>query len=243
MAPVFFSAFLYYMLGQAITTIGPQYSILPSKLYLGVFLTADVISLILQAVGGGQAASSAATSTPTTSATNIMVAGIIFQLVSMAVFIACAIDFFLRARTRRAYAFREKKLAAEAEKKRAPNDRGTSDGSFAHDGSENTLAESSSPSGKLSKEAGTIDQAEQRRRDITRWEIMMIGVGISSAMIFVRGIYRSIELVQGWSGFLISHEIYQNVLDGIPMVIAVAVFNFINPGFVLPRRTSWRGYH
>jgi hypothetical protein len=73
------------------------------------------------------------------------------------------------------------------------------------------------------------------------------------------GIYRSIELVQGWTGYLITHreyhsssgrtrlthpvEIYQNVLDGIPMFIAVAIFNVFNPGYLLPKKAKWGPYY
>jgi hypothetical protein len=38
-------------------------------------------------------------------------------------------------------------------------------------------------------------------------------------------------------------EILQNVLDGLMMVIAVGIFNFINPLYLLPKRTSWKGFH
>jgi hypothetical protein len=40
-----------------------------------------------------------------------------------------------------------------------------------------------------------------------------------------------------------SAEIYQNVLDGIPMVIAVAVFNVFNPGYLLPKKVKWGSYY
>jgi len=36
---------------------------------------------------------------------------------------------------------------------------------------------------------------------------------------------------------------FQNLLDGLPMVIAVAVFNFINPTHLLERRAGWKGLH
>ncbi len=87
-----------------------------------------------------------------------------------------------------------------------------------------------------------LEQGEARE-NLTRWWIMLSGAMISSIMIVTRGVYRSIELNQGWSGYLITHQIYQNVLDGIPMFIAVTTFNFLNPVFVLPRKSSWKGYH
>jgi len=36
---------------------------------------------------------------------------------------------------------------------------------------------------------------------------------------------------------------YENMLDALPMLIAVAVFNVLHPGWLLPTKKSWRGYH
>lgn len=38
-------------------------------------------------------------------------------------------------------------------------------------------------------------------------------------MMNLRGFYRSVELVQGWRGYLISHESYVIGLDAVPMVL------------------------
>ena len=46
----------------------------------------------------------------------------------------------------------------------------------------------------------------------------------------IRGIYRSIELLQGWRGYLITHERYAIALEGCMMIIAVAIFNVFHPG-------------
>ena len=66
---------------------------------------------------------------------------------------------------------------------------------------------------------------------------------MNTLLIIPAGVYRSIELKQGWTGFLITHEIYQNCLDGIPMIIAVGIFNIAHPSYLLPKKTSWRNYH
>lgn len=50
-------------------------------------------------------------------------------------------------------------------------------------------------------------------------------------MIYIRSIYRTIELLQGWTGYLITHEIYFIVLDGTMMVLAVGIFNLIHPAW------------
>nr|KIR49093.1 hypothetical protein I312_01242 [Cryptococcus bacillisporus CA1280] len=75
------------------------------KWYIVIFVTCDFISLVLQAIGGGWAAS-VDPPTPKTP-TNIMVGGIVFQLVSMIVFVGLAVDFMQRAMRRRAYKGRE----------------------------------------------------------------------------------------------------------------------------------------
>ncbi|RKL22261.1 hypothetical protein BFJ72_g14716 [Fusarium proliferatum] len=52
-------------------------------------------------------------------------------------------------------------------------------------------------------------------------------------MIFVRSIYRTIELIQGWEGYLITHEGSFIGLDAATMVIAVGIFNVFDPVFLL----------
>jgi hypothetical protein len=56
LGPVFFSAWTYTLMGMCIRQLGSQYSLIGSNLYLAVFVTGDIISLILQATGGGGAA-------------------------------------------------------------------------------------------------------------------------------------------------------------------------------------------
>ncbi|KAK6907012.1 hypothetical protein I203_101001 [Kwoniella mangroviensis CBS 8507] len=222
MAPVFFSAYDYVVLGMAINRLGPQYSLLRPKYYFATFITADIISLVLQAIGGGKASSSAAEGAPTQSATNIMVAGIIFQLVSMGVFIGLGVDFLLRATSEKPYAFRLRQI-------------------------ENNAVKKVGVEVKVNKTEDDLEAQKQNQHNehehIRAWWILLIGVGISSTMILIRGIYRSIELTQGWTGHLMTTEMYQNILDALMMLIAVGIYNFIHPGYLLPRKRSWREYH
>lgn len=78
--------------GNGVSPIGPVW-------YLWIFCTIDIISLVIQAVGGGSAAV-AFNSTPqgnTKLGTNIMVAGIDFQLASVIVFSVLFFTFLHRA--------------------------------------------------------------------------------------------------------------------------------------------------
>jgi hypothetical protein len=54
---------------------------------------------------------------------------------------------------------------------------------------------------------------------------------LSVVLIVTRSIYRTIELLQGWSGYLITTQRYFIALDGAMMVGAVGVFNIARPGW------------
>ena len=47
--------------------------------------------------------------------------------------------------------------------------------------------------------------------------------------VVVRSVYRTVELSEGWVGYLITHESYFIGLDGVMMVVAVGVFHFVQP--------------
>lgn len=69
--PAFFSAWAYTTLGYCITSLNPLCSFLAPRMYLLVFVLADIVSLVLQAIGGGQAAVAAQKGTDTKKATKI----------------------------------------------------------------------------------------------------------------------------------------------------------------------------
>lgn len=96
-APTFFAAALYVLLATLIRLLGHQTSILSAKWYAIVFCTCDVISLVIQAVGGGMASSeSNKEGGHTKPGTHTMVAGIVFQLFTMTVFAVLVLDFLRR---------------------------------------------------------------------------------------------------------------------------------------------------
>ncbi|KAK8092004.1 hypothetical protein PG997_002365 [Apiospora hydei] len=94
--PVFVTAALYILLGQLIQIFGPESSMLSSRMYTIIFLTCDWVTLIIQAIGAAMAASAQRTRKNPTPGTNTMIAGIVFQLATMAVFAGLAVDFLRR---------------------------------------------------------------------------------------------------------------------------------------------------
>ncbi|KAG4438072.1 hypothetical protein IFR05_006438 [Cadophora sp. M221] len=173
-APAFFTAGIYIILGRLIVTFGNDVSPISPKAYLYIFCTADIISLVIQAVGGATA-SIAVQQTPPGDpgvGTHIMVAGIIFQLVAIIVF---SILFTW--------------VLVQAFKSRGP----------------------------------ALQHIKIR--------LIIAATLFSVVVIVIRSIYRTIELLQGWEGYLITTERYFIALDGAMMVLAVAIFNVAKPGW------------
>ncbi|RKL23577.1 hypothetical protein BFJ72_g14439 [Fusarium proliferatum] len=178
-APTFITAGLYVILGALINRLGRESSVLGPKMYAIVFLTCDIIALVIQAVGGAMASTeSDKIDGDTKPGTNIMMA-------AMVVFAVLVIDFMRRVFVKKSYLQKRKK--------------GLSDG--------NALPKA--------------------------YTWLLAAVFISLTMIFIRSIYRTVELLQGWSGYLITHEGYFIGLDGAIMVVAIAVFNFLDPVYLL----------
>ncbi|KFZ01418.1 hypothetical protein V500_00771 [Pseudogymnoascus sp. VKM F-4518 (FW-2643)] len=174
LAPAFFTAGIYVILGRLIVTFGRHVSPLSPNAYLYIFCTADIVSLVVQAVGGGMASFAYQQTPPrdTETGTHIMVAGILFQLAAIIVF------SFLFAR-----------VIVKALKSR-----------------------------------GEV----LRQREI---QYIIAATTFSVVVIVTRSIYRTIELLQGWEGYLITTERFFLALDGAMMVLAVAAFNIARPGW------------
>lgn len=103
-----------------------------------------------------------------TNGTHVMVAGIVFQLVSMIVYSALTLHFVLRA-------------------SRARRDRaGPAD-----------LRAASGP--------GALG--------LRPVKVLCWAIGLASLAIIIRGIYRTVELAEGWNGYALSTEVFTFVLD------------------------------
>ncbi|KAH6992985.1 RTA1 like protein-domain-containing protein [Fusarium venenatum] len=95
--PAFNSAAVYLMLKHIIALFGPEWSLLKPKLYTIIFIGADIVSLVLQAAGGGIAATTAIGDDDMLNlGNNIMMAGIAFQVVTLSVFALLATTFCIR---------------------------------------------------------------------------------------------------------------------------------------------------
>lgn len=168
--PVFFTAAIYLFLSHLIRRYGEQYSLLKPKAYLWTFITADVVSLLIQAAGAGIASSQL--SKPDGSAkhgSDVVAGGMIFQIVAMTVFVVCFAVFI-----KRMYA--------------------------------------------------AISMGGVRRKD----NFLIAAIIFSLLVIYIRNIFRAIQMKQGFTSNLFIHERYFIALDGVMMFLAVAVFNAVD---------------
>ncbi len=65
-------------------------------------------------------------------------------------------------------------------------------------------------------------------------KVFSAGMAIVTVMIFIRCVYRTVELLGGWNGYIITHEVYFAFLEELPMILALVAFNVFHPGLCLP---------
>lgn len=98
-APAFLAAGVYLSVKHIVLHYGAQYSRLRPQLYTWIFIGCDVTSILIQALGGGLAAGG---SGKTIDIGNwIIIAGIAFQVATMAVCGILSLDFFIRVYRRK----------------------------------------------------------------------------------------------------------------------------------------------
>ncbi|KAF5375760.1 hypothetical protein D9757_009003 [Collybiopsis confluens] len=216
LAPTPLVAGNFVILGRIIRDMGPQYSRLPPRWYAIIFCSFDIISLIVQAVGGGIAATAAGQGTDPTLGGHVMLGGIVFQMATITIYVFCALEFFIRY-IKDTPLKSSRKGSVEAKPQ-------TSISGDSTDTVRPEIAEHSKRGSVMSK----------------KLQIMTFALLFSTLCLFIRAVYRTIELSDGWSGRIISTQVYFNVLDGTMIVLAIYTLNLVHPDlFLTPvERTS-----
>ena len=155
-----------------------------------VFLTADIVALTVQGVGGTIAAIAAGNNKDPEMGGRIMLGGIVFQMVAITIYMILAIEFIVRY---------------------------LSDKPFQRPDNE-------PPTGNY-----FMDK---------KMKTMLYGCAFSSLAIYVRSVYRTIELTDGWEGRIITTELYFNTMDGAMILLAMYTLNLFHPGRLLGPPTA-----
>ncbi|KAF1826483.1 RTA1-domain-containing protein [Dissoconium aciculare CBS 342.82] len=85
-APAFLSASIYLTLKHVVLTFGREFSLLKPALYTWIFVSMDILSLLVQAAGAAIFGAKNADISQLKAGANIALAGIILQVVSLATF-------------------------------------------------------------------------------------------------------------------------------------------------------------
>ncbi|KAK1967911.1 RTA1 like protein [Colletotrichum sublineola] len=177
--PVFIAAAIYLTLGRIVVVNGASISRIKPRSYTTFFLGCDTVSLVVQAVGGGIAASTPLDNPDMIDVgTNILVAGLSIQVASLFAFSACSLEFLWRVR--------------KNPEMRNPE---------------------------------FIDLVNSKR-----FKMFLIALFGATACLFVRTVFRSVELSEGFSGKLANQEVEFMVLDGVMIILACLCLSIWHPG-------------
>jgi hypothetical protein len=111
--PAFMTAAIYLCLGRIITAYGRNLSRFTPRTYTFVFIGCDFVSLVLQAVGGALTSTSS-DEQASNIGVDVMVAGLSFQIFSLAIFMGFCAEFAWRVK-HNSPALRESKLKSTRE--------------------------------------------------------------------------------------------------------------------------------
>ncbi|GBE84524.1 Sphingoid long-chain base transporter RSB1 [Sparassis crispa] len=74
----------------------------------------------------------------------------------------------------------------------------------------------------------------------SKTKFMLLGLAITNVFIYIRSVYRTIELVDGWDGTIIQTQVYFNVFDAAMITVAMYVLNAMHPGRLLGPAETWK---
>ncbi|KAI9743445.1 MAG: hypothetical protein M1818_002757 [Claussenomyces sp. TS43310] len=89
--PAFFSASIYFTLTKIVNALGPEHSRFNAKWYYWGFIPCDVLSIVLQAAGGGLSSGGKGNN-----GVDVSLAGLAFQVFTLCVFVILVADYMLR---------------------------------------------------------------------------------------------------------------------------------------------------
>lgn len=216
LAPAFIMAGVYFLLAQLLVIHGRTFSMLRPLWFSYIFIICDLSSLTIQACGGAMVAINLQNLESTLTGSHVMVVGIAFQVVSMTLFLYLLFDFLFRIYFR----------ASPHVKFLIPN---------------LFRLTFQTSKGKEITHDYLDGNYNQKYRHI--WSRNIFGyyplvLFFSVFFIYVRCVYRLVELSEGWTGYLITHEEYIMTLDGLMVMITCILLVPFHPGFMMGTKES-----
>lgn len=235
-APSFLTAAVFNILGLTIRRVGTQYSRLPPRwctsvpfpatlthlishpyVDLIVFMSLDLVSLVIQVIGGGKASIAAHDGNDPEPGGKIMMYGVTVQMVGITMVYPLASNEFSFVNSHHSQFCI---LGA--------------DFLFRFYWNKPLCSAFHSPQINTGATYPAFTSSEKTFRTFpTKVRLMLLGVGIATVWVFIRSIYRTIKLANGWTGQIMTNQAYFNVLDGAPILLAMFTLNIFHPGWLL----------
>ncbi|KAK7059930.1 RTA1-like protein [Favolaschia claudopus] len=234
----------FMILGRIIHRLGTRYSRLSPKWYSIIFCTCDLISLSVQGFGGTVASLAVGRSQSPEHGAHIMLFGIIFQMLTISIYILLASEFLFRFFTDRP--LRGGVLGAGEDIDSLDDHHALLSNSNLNTSMQSARSSTSTlitayPPAKAKKDSSMSGMTGRRAEIDAKLRFMIAALGFNTVCLLIRAIYRTIELLDGFSGPIISTERYFNVLDGGMITLAIFTLNIAHPGvYLVPQENSDR---
>lgn len=223
LAPAFIMAGIYFTFAQLVVVFGRQFSVLRPMWYSYLFITFDVISLAVQAIGGAIASEQTKNRSDSDSGTNIMIAGIAFQVFCMSIFLSFWFEFLNRI------FFKNRKLVE-------------SDSPLKKRGLINFFKFLFNTKQAADFRVNHLEpHYNPHYRDLRFRKLMPyypLAMTFGTVVVYIRCVYRVVELAQGWTGYLITHEVYLMTLDALMIAFNGLTFIPFHPYWVFGKENK-----
>lgn len=217
LSPAFIMGGIYFLFAQNVIVHGRHYSVLKPLWYSYFFVFCDVFSLVIQGLGGAMASIASKRKQDTRPGTWTMFGGILFQVLAMSVFLIFWFEFITRLYFRDAD---KVETDTKYKKKTIPNWlKMLFNTKSVRPYKEEELERFYNPK-----------YASIRARKLVPYYPLAISAAV--IVIFIRCIYRVIELKQGFRGYLVTHEVFLMTLDALMIAVSGLIFIPFHPVFV-----------
>ncbi|CAH2350336.1 hypothetical protein CLIB1423_01S07800 [[Candida] railenensis] len=207
-SPTFLMAGIYFIFAQLVVLHGRQFSLLKPMWYSYFFIGSDILTFFIQSGGGGMSASASNGSGNPQTGVYIMVGGIGLQVLSMTIFMGFWFDFLAKTYFKHSLHLEDHN---ELNKKSFKNFF-----KFLF----NTKSVRSYRFNSLEKSYNPNFQDIRSGRLFYYYPLV---ITIAVIAIYIRCIYRVVELAEGFHGWLITREWPLMVLDASMLAIAVLI--------------------
>ncbi|ODV80682.1 putative transporter or flippase transmembrane protein [Suhomyces tanzawaensis NRRL Y-17324] len=218
-APAFIMAGIYFLFAQLVVIHGRKYSVLKPMWYSYFFIASDVLSLMVQAIGGGMASAASKDHKDTKPGTDVMIVGICIQVVAMTIFVVFWFEFLNRL------------FFKDSKDIKATTESPYTKRSFANFFRFLFNTKSSRDYRQMYQDS-YYNQNFKSIRERKLLPYFPLALTIAVVLIYIRCVYRVVELAQGFTGYLVTHEVYLMVLDAFMIAISGLIFIPFHPVLV-----------